>query len=206
MSLYSLGIWRLTIKNTNHIPLDTDKLRDINPEIEILLPPCECVKQGWPNVLPSAVIPFTLFSEFFSVSCIITSFNILWTKTTEEVGTTIILTTCCDGDSLCSDATLKNHLKINTSIPSSSALFLCKTSSSEPKNLLKNEFLNLSLEFGHPPYFPTSWDTVSTLVALRSSYLQAFFQKLLLLLEDGLHWPSYFIGTVWTRFYLCPPQ
>ena len=56
MSLYSLGIWRLTIEDTDQIPSDTDRLRDINPEIEISLPPCECVNRGWPIVLPSAGI------------------------------------------------------------------------------------------------------------------------------------------------------
>ena len=70
------------------------------------------------------------------------TFDIPWTKTTKELGATIILTARRDGDPLCPVAALKNHLTINSSIPASSALFAYKTSSGEPKNLLKNEFLN----------------------------------------------------------------
>jgi len=70
------------------------------------------------------------------------TFNIPWTKTTKELGATVTLTARHHDDLLCPIAALKNHINVNSSIPASSALFAYKTSSGEPKNLLKNEFLN----------------------------------------------------------------
>jgi len=62
-------------------------------------------------------------------------------KTTKELGASVILTARRDGDPLCPIAALKNHLDINSSIPASSTLFAYQSSSGEPKNLLKTEFL-----------------------------------------------------------------
>ena len=70
------------------------------------------------------------------------SFHIPWTKTTKELGANIILTARRNGDPLCPVAALKNHLDVNSSVPSSFALFAYISSSGEPKNLLKHEFLN----------------------------------------------------------------
>ena len=69
------------------------------------------------------------------------SFDIPWTKTTKELGATVILTARPDGDPLCPVAAFHNHLNINSALPSSSALFAYTSSSNEPKNLLKSEFL-----------------------------------------------------------------
>jgi hypothetical protein len=52
------------------------------------------------------------------------------------------LTARHNGDPLCPVAALKNHLDINSSIPPSSSLFAYSSSTGEPKNLLKHEFLN----------------------------------------------------------------
>jgi len=70
------------------------------------------------------------------------SFDIPWTKTTKELGATVILTARRDGNPLCPVAALKNHLDVNSSTLTSSTLFAYKTSLGEPKNLLKNEFLS----------------------------------------------------------------
>ena len=70
-----------------------------------------------------------------------TSFNIPWTKTTKELGATVILTAHCDGDPLCPVTAFHNHLNINSALPASSALFAYTSPSGKPKNLLKSEFL-----------------------------------------------------------------
>jgi hypothetical protein len=54
----------------------------------------------------------------------------------------VILTARCDGDPLCPVTAFKNHLDVNFSVPSSSTLFAYRSSSGEPKNLLKHEFLD----------------------------------------------------------------
>ena len=70
------------------------------------------------------------------------SFAIPWTKSTKELGATVILTARCDSDPLCPVTAFKNHLDVNASVPPSSALFAYKSSSTESKNLLKHDFLN----------------------------------------------------------------
>ena len=70
------------------------------------------------------------------------SFDIPWTKSTKEVGATVILTARRDGDPLCPVAAFQNHLHVNSSVPASSTLFAYNSSSGQPKNLLKHEFLN----------------------------------------------------------------
>ena len=70
------------------------------------------------------------------------SFAIPWTKSTKELGATVILTVCCEGDPLCLVTAFKNHLDVNASIPPSSTLFAYISSSGEPKNLLKHKFLD----------------------------------------------------------------
>jgi hypothetical protein len=70
------------------------------------------------------------------------SFDIPWTKSTKELGATVILTARRDGDPLCPVIAFKNHLDVNSSIPASSTLFAYHTLSGEPKNLLKHEFLS----------------------------------------------------------------
>jgi hypothetical protein len=69
------------------------------------------------------------------------SFRIPWTKTTKEVGASVVLTAQRDSP-LCPVAALKNHITVNNSIPGSFALFAYKTNSGEPKNLTKQEFLS----------------------------------------------------------------
>ncbi|KIJ91699.1 hypothetical protein K443DRAFT_14187 [Laccaria amethystina LaAM-08-1] len=64
------------------------------------------------------------------------------TKSTKELGATIIVTACCHGNPLCPVAAFKNHFDINSSIPPSSTLFAYTSSSGEPKNLLKHNFLS----------------------------------------------------------------
>ena len=68
------------------------------------------------------------------------SFRIPWTKTTKELGSTVVLTTQTN-PTLCPVTALQNHLAINSSVPSSSALFAYTTPSGEPKNLLRHDFL-----------------------------------------------------------------
>ena len=70
------------------------------------------------------------------------SFDIPWTKSTRELGATVILTARRDGDPLSPVTAFKNHLDVNSSIPPSSTLFAYNSSSGEPKNLLKHKFLN----------------------------------------------------------------
>jgi hypothetical protein len=70
------------------------------------------------------------------------SFVIPWTKTTKELGVTVILTAHCNGDSLCPVAAFKNHLDVNSSVSSTSTLFAYCSSSGKSKNLLKHEFLD----------------------------------------------------------------
>jgi hypothetical protein len=68
------------------------------------------------------------------------SFRIPWTKTTKELGATVVLT--ARNDTLCPVTALQNHLNVNSSTPNStSALFAYTSSSGKPKNLLKHEFL-----------------------------------------------------------------
>ena len=69
------------------------------------------------------------------------SFDIPWTKSSKELGTTVILTARRHSNPLCPVATFKNHLDVNFSIPASSTLFAYTSSSGEPKNLLKHDFL-----------------------------------------------------------------
>ena len=69
------------------------------------------------------------------------SFDIPWTKITKELGATVILTACHDGDPLCPVAAFHNHLNINSALPASSALFTYTSPLGEPKNLPKSEFL-----------------------------------------------------------------
>jgi len=61
-------------------------------------------------------------------------------KTTKELGASVVLTAQHDSP-LCPVAALKNHLAINAFIPGTSALFAYMTSSGQPKNMLKHEFL-----------------------------------------------------------------
>lgn len=68
------------------------------------------------------------------------SFHIPWTKTTKEVGASVVLT-AQEHSLLCPIAALQNHLTINASIPPSFALFAYTVSSGHFKNLLKHEFL-----------------------------------------------------------------
>jgi hypothetical protein len=70
------------------------------------------------------------------------SFDIPWTKSTKELGATVIITARRHGDPLCPVAAFKNHLDINSSIPASSTLFAYTSSSGEPINLLKHNFLS----------------------------------------------------------------
>jgi hypothetical protein len=70
------------------------------------------------------------------------SFVIPWTKTTKELGATVILTARRNGDSLCPVAAFKNHLDVNSSVSSTSTLFAYRSSSGKSKNLLKHEFLD----------------------------------------------------------------
>ena len=70
------------------------------------------------------------------------SFIIPWTKSTKELGATVILTAHRDRDPLCPVAAFKNHLDVNSSVLPSSTLFTYKSSSTESKNLLKHNFLN----------------------------------------------------------------
>jgi len=69
------------------------------------------------------------------------SFDIPWTKSSKELGATVILTARHHGNPLCPVAAFKNHLDINFSIPASSTLFAYTSSSGKPKNLLKHDFL-----------------------------------------------------------------
>lgn len=70
------------------------------------------------------------------------SFVIPWTKSTKELGATVILTAHHEGDPLCLVTAFKNHLDVNSSVPPSSTPFTYMSSSTEPKNLLKHEFLD----------------------------------------------------------------
>lgn len=76
------------------------------------------------------------------------SFEIPWTKTTKELGATVIPTARREGDPLGPVDASKNHLEVNSSILASSTFFAYKSSSGEPKNLLKNEFLHFVTESG----------------------------------------------------------
>jgi hypothetical protein len=67
------------------------------------------------------------------------SFHIPWTKTTKEQGASVILTG--RNDTLCPVTALKNHLDVNHSVPQSSSFFAYTSSSGQPKNLLKHDFL-----------------------------------------------------------------
>ncbi|KIM41795.1 hypothetical protein M413DRAFT_27368 [Hebeloma cylindrosporum] len=88
------------------------------------------------NVLRSATVHFrTLHDAPHSAN-----FRIPWTKTTKELGASVILT-ARPGSPLCPVAALKNHLTVNASVPGSSALFAYTTASGQPKNMLKHEFL-----------------------------------------------------------------
>jgi len=86
-----------------------------------------------PNILYSVK-----FSQHRDGSCS-ASFYIPWTKTTKELGASVILT--ARNDTLCPVAALKNHLDVNSSVPQSSALFAYTSTTGQPKNLLKHEFL-----------------------------------------------------------------
>jgi len=68
------------------------------------------------------------------------SFHIPWTKTTKELGASVILT--AQDDILCPVTALKNHLAVNSSTNCSAPLFTYTTASSQSKILLKHEFLN----------------------------------------------------------------
>jgi len=70
------------------------------------------------------------------------SFDIPWTKSSKELSATVILTAHHHSDPLCPVAAFKNHLDVNFSIPASSTLFAYTSSSGEPKNLLKHDFLH----------------------------------------------------------------
>jgi hypothetical protein len=70
------------------------------------------------------------------------SFVLPWTKSTKELGATVILTARRNGDPLCLVIAFKNDLDINSSVPSTSTLFAYRSSSGDPKNLLKHEFLD----------------------------------------------------------------
>ena len=65
-------------------------------------------------------------------------FYIPWTKTTKNHGVNVILTAWYN---CCPVTTLRNHLDVNSSV-SPSALFAYISPSSQPKNLLKHNFLN----------------------------------------------------------------
>lgn len=53
----------------------------------------------------------------------------------------MIVTARRDGDPLCPVTAFRNHLDVNSSVPPSSTLFAYISTSGEPKNLLKNDFL-----------------------------------------------------------------
>ena len=106
---------------------------------------CYCLYCITNTILPYFNLHYFLFRLLFRVlrdGTHSANFDIPWTKTTKELGATIILMARHDGDPLCPVTALKNHLETNSSIPASSALFAYNTSSGEPKNLLKNEFLS----------------------------------------------------------------
>lgn len=88
------------------------------------------------NVLRSVIITFRKLRDGSSSA----SFHIPWTKTTKELGASVILT--ARNDILCPVAALKNHLNVNSSSDQSTPLFAYKTASSQSKMLLKHEFLN----------------------------------------------------------------
>ena len=67
-------------------------------------------------------------------------FHIPWTKTTKELGASVILT--ARNNILCPVTALKNHLSVNSSTKQSTSLFAYATTSSQSKILLKHEFLN----------------------------------------------------------------
>jgi len=90
------------------------------------------------HVLHSAVINDRTHWDHGSRSA---DFRIPWTKTTKELGAAVILT-ARNNSPLCPVAALENHIAINASIPSTYALFAYTTSSGQPKNLLKHEFLD----------------------------------------------------------------
>jgi len=69
------------------------------------------------------------------------TFDIPWTKSTRELGATVILTACHNSDPLCPVTVFKDHLDVSSSIPASSTLFAYILPSGEPKNLLKHKFL-----------------------------------------------------------------
>ena len=62
-------------------------------------------------------------------------------KTTKELGASVVLM-AWHNSPLCPVAALKNHIAINTSVPDNFALFAYMTSSGQPQNMLKHEFLN----------------------------------------------------------------
>ena len=74
------------------------------------------------------------------------TFDIPWTKSTRELGATVILTARRNGDPLCPVTAFKNHLDVNSSIPASSTLCAYTSPAGEPKGLpaAKSETLNPS--------------------------------------------------------------
>ena len=131
-------------------------------------------------------------------------FDIPWTKSTRELGATVIVTARRDGDPLCPVTAFKNHLDVNSSI--SSTLFTYISSSGEPKNLLKHEFLN---------FVTNIWSSAMLAHVLGDSFriggavehcLQESLLKSLLPLGVGPPSPSYSTGTAWTKSCPCPPQ
>jgi hypothetical protein len=61
-------------------------------------------------------------------------------KTTKELGAAVILI-AQNNSPLCPVTALENHIAVNASVPSTYTLFAYTTSSDQPKNLLKHEFL-----------------------------------------------------------------
>jgi hypothetical protein len=75
-----------------------------------------------------------------------------------------------------------------------------------PKISSNMNFLVLLPKSGHRPCSPTCWATVSILAVLSNCFSQASLPKSSLLPGAGHPSPFYFIGTVWTKSYPCPPQ
>jgi hypothetical protein len=67
------------------------------------------------------------------------SLHIPWTKSTKELGGTLILT--ARDDHLCPVKALKNHLQVNGSVPGHASLFAYSSSPSSWSHLLKHSFL-----------------------------------------------------------------
>ena len=128
------------------------------------------------------------------------SFRIPWTKTTKKLGAIVVLTVQANS-TLCAIAALKNHLSVNSSIPSSSALFAYTTPSREPKNLLRHDFLKFVTDI---------WSSAMLVHVLGHSFQIGGMVELLLAgvppevvqpLVAGHLLLFFSIGIIWRKFY-----